>query len=94
MPGISGAIRMPLGTPASFIFRTPSRRARGEGVCGSVSRHARSSSVGTEKKTVTPGPAARSCRMSMSRTASGDLVTSEQGVSKSSSACQISGISL
>ena len=30
----------------------------------------------------------------MSRSASGDFVTSEQGVSVSSSACQMSGISL
>ena len=48
-PGISGAIRIPDGTPASFILRTAARRARGEGVWGSVSRHVRSSSVGTEK---------------------------------------------
>ncbi len=49
IPGINGAIRMPAGTPASFSFRTASSRARGDGVCGSVSRHAPSSIVGTDR---------------------------------------------
>ena len=49
MPGISGAIRTPVGMPARFSSATASRRLRGCGVCGSVARHAFSSSVGTER---------------------------------------------
>ena len=49
MPGISGAISTPVGMPARFSSATASNRARGLGVCGSVARHAFSSSVGTER---------------------------------------------
>ena len=40
MPGISGAISTPAGTPASFSFLTASNRLRGDGVWGSVVRQA------------------------------------------------------
>ncbi len=50
MPGISGAIRTPVGIPARFSSATASRRARGLGVCGSVARHAFSSSVGIDRQ--------------------------------------------
>ena len=49
MPGISGAIRIPVGIPAALSFATASSRARGCGVCGSLARHAFSSSVGTDR---------------------------------------------
>ena len=49
MPGISGAIRTPVSIPASCSSATASSRFRGLGVCGSVARHAFSSSVGTER---------------------------------------------
>jgi len=41
MPGISGAIRMPVGMPTRLSSATASSRARGCGVCGSVERHLR-----------------------------------------------------
>ena len=48
IPGISGAIRIPVRIPARLSSATASSRARGCGVCGSVARHAFSSSVGTD----------------------------------------------
>ena len=53
MPGISGAIRMPVGMPARLSSATASSRARGFGVCGSVARQAFSSSVGTDRHALT-----------------------------------------
>ena len=66
MPGIWQAL-LDFDTPCSLVTKSPlalhdidilQQLAAGPGVCGSVSRQARSSSVGTEKNTVTPGPAA------------------------------------
>ena len=53
MPGISGAIRTPVGIPARLSSATASRRAFGLGVWGSVARHAFSSSVGIERFALT-----------------------------------------
>ena len=48
IPGISGATSTLVGMPARASSATASSRAAGCGVCGSVARHARSSSVGTD----------------------------------------------
>ena len=48
-PGISGATRTPVGMPARLSSATASSRARGFGVCGSLARHAFSSSVGIDR---------------------------------------------
>ena len=92
-PGISGAIRTPVGIPARFSSPAASSRFRGWGVWGSVSRQAFSSRVGTERlaaKSVT----STSCFISsMSRRSSGDLVSTEQGFAKSRIASQIPSIS-
>ena len=53
IPGISGAIRTPVGIPLRLSSATASSRARGCGVCGSVARHAFSSSVGTDRQALT-----------------------------------------
>ena len=49
MPGISGAIRTPVGMPARLSSATASIRLRGCGVCGSLARQAFSSRVGIER---------------------------------------------
>src|SRR4051795_8784049 len=59
MPGMSGAIRIPVGIPARLSSPTASSRARGCGVCGSVARHAFSSSVGTDRFAVIGIPRSR-----------------------------------
>ena len=56
IPGISGAIRIPVGMPIRLSSATASSRARGCGVCGSVARHAFSSSVGTDRHALTRRP--------------------------------------
>jgi len=71
---------------------TASRRAAGLGVCGSVARHASSSRVGTERLTETGSRFAIRAKISTSRITSGDLVSTETGVSASSSAARMSGI--
>ena len=48
-PGISGAIRTPVGIPSRFSSATASIRFRGCGVCGSVALQAFSSRVGIER---------------------------------------------
>ena len=73
MPGISGAIRTPVGIPARLSSATASSRARGCGVCGSVARHAFSSSVGTDRHALTRprarrSPAAGPCRAAAAAT--------------------------
>ena len=83
IPGISGAIRIPESIPRRRSSATASSRALGLGVCGSVSRQAFSSSVGTERFTDTRSPASRKrSKISMSRITSGDLVSTETGVSR------------
>ena len=57
---------------------------------GSVARHAFSSSVGTDRLALMPGTDFMS---SMSRSSSGDLVSTEAGVPESRSASQIPGMS-
>ena len=94
IPGISGATRMPVGMPARLSSATASSRLRGCGVWGSVDRQAFSSSVGTERLAVNPTRSASCCMSGRSRSSSGDLVSTEHGVSASCSASQISGISL
>ena len=80
MPGISGAIRTPVGIPARFSSATASRRARGLGVCGSVARHAFSSSVGIDRQALNCVRCASSRISSISRSNSGDLVSTEHGL--------------
>ena len=93
MPGISGAIRIPESIPRRRSSATASSRAPGLGVCGSVARQARSSSVGTERFTDTFSPRSRiRSKISMSRNTSGDFVSTDTGVSAASSAPRISGI--
>ena len=94
IPGISGAIRMPVGMPAAFSFATASSRALGCGVCGSVARHAFSSSVGTERHALISARSATSSIRSRSRRSSGDLVRIEHGFAASRSAAQIPRMSL
>ena len=93
-PGMSGAISTPTGMPARLSSRTASIRARGLGVCGSVARHAFSSRVGIERFAVKSVTAAISFIRSRSRSSSGDLVSTEQGLAKSRIASQIPCISL
>ena len=94
MPGISGAIRMPVGIPARLSSATASSRARGCGVCGSLARHAFSSSVGTERHALISVRSATSRIRSRSRSSSGDFVRIEHGFAASRSASQIPRISL
>ena len=92
MPGINGAIRMPVGIPARLSSATASRRLRGWGVCGSVSRQAFSSSVGTDRLAANSVTSTSSFISSMSRSSRGDLVSTEQGLAKSRIASQIPSI--
>ena len=62
-------------------------------MCGSVSRQAFSSRVGTEKLTLTSATSASRLKWSRSRSASGDFVSTDAGVSVSRSASSIGGIS-
>ena len=78
-PGISGAIRIPVGMPLRLSSATASSRARGFGVCGSVARQAFSSSVGTDRQALTSVTAAISFSRSRSRSTSGDFVRIEHG---------------
>ena len=94
MPGISGAMRMPVGMPARLSSATASSRARGCGVRGSLARQAFSSSVGTEKQALTSVRAAISRSRSTSRSTSGDLVRIEHGLAASRSASQMPRMSL
>ena len=94
MPGISGATRIPQGMPARFSSPTASSRARGFGVCGSVARHAFSSSVGTDRHALTSVTAAISRSSGRSRSSSGDFVRIEHGLRASRSASQIPCMSL
>ena len=94
MPGISGAIRIPVGIPAALSFATASSRARGCGVCGSLARHAFSSSVGTDRHALISVRSATSSIRSRSRSSSGDFVRIEHGLAASRSASQIPRISL
>ena len=70
---------------------TASIRLRGCGVCGSLARQAFSSSVGIERFAAKLGICLNS---SMSRSSSGDLVSTEHGVRESRIASQMPGISL
>jgi hypothetical protein len=63
-------------------------------VCGSVARHAFSSSVGIDRLAVKSVTAASSRISGRSRSSSGDFVSTEQGLRASRSASQIPGISL
>ena len=94
MPGISGAIRIPVGIPTRLSSATASSRARGCGVCGSVARQAFSSSVGTDRHALTRARSAISSSRSVSRSSSGDFVRIEHGLAKSRIASQIPRISL
>ena len=87
---MSGAIRMPQGMPARLSSATASSRLRGCGVCGSVVRHAFSSRVGTERLAWNSGICFIS---SMSRSSSGDFVSTDAGVPESRSASRMPGIS-
>ena len=80
MPGMSGAIRTPVGMPLRLSSATASSRARGCGVCGSVARQAFSSSVGTDRQALMSVTAAISFIRSRSRSSSGDLVRIEHGL--------------
>ena len=93
MPGISGAISTPVGMPARLSSATASSRARGFGVCGSVSRHAFSSSVGIDRHAVNSVRRAISSISSRSRSKSGDFVSTEHGFAASRSASQMPSIS-
>ncbi len=66
----------------------------GCGVCGSVARHAFSSSVGTERQALSSVRSAISRSRSMSRSSSGDLVRIEHGFAASRSTSQIPRMSL
>ncbi len=94
IPGISGAMRMPVGMPWRLSSATASSRARGFGVCGSVARHAFSSSVGTDRQALTSVTAAISFSRSTSRSTSGDFVRIEHGLAASRSASQMPRMSL
>ena len=89
MPGIRGAISTPVGMPARFSSATASRRARGFGVWGSVSRQAFSSSVGIDRQAVKLVRRAISRIRRMSRSRSGDFVSTEHGFAASRSASQM-----
>ena len=90
MPGISGAIRTPVGMPARLSSATASIRLRGCGVCGSLARQAFSSRVGIERFAAKLGICLNS---SMSRSSSGDFVSTELGVRESRMASQTPGSS-
>ena len=94
MPGMSGAISTPVGMPARFSSATASIRLRGCGVCGSLARHAFSSSVGMERFAANPAAAWTSFISSMSRSSSGDFVSTDDGVPESRMASQMPGMSL
>ena len=79
-PGISGAISTPVLIPARFSSATASIRFRGWGVCGSVSRHAFSSSVGIERLAENSVRSEISFISFRSRTSSGDFVSTEHGL--------------
>ena len=80
--------------PWRLSSATASSRARGCGVCGSVARHAFSSSVGTDRHALTSVPSAISCSRSRSRSSSGDFVRIEHGFAASRIASQIPRMSL
>jgi len=80
--------------PARVSAATASSLARGLGVCGSVARHAFSSSVGTESAALNSVRSAICCISSRSRSSSGDFVRIEHGFAASRIAAQISRISL
>ena len=80
--------------PARFSSATASIRLRGCGVCGSVSRHAFSSSVGIDRFAVKSVRSEISFIRSRSRRSSGDLVSTEHGFAKSRIASQIPRMSL
>ena len=92
-PGISGAIRTPVGIPARASSATASIRLRGCGVCGSVRRHAFSSRVGIERLATNSVRSQISLISPMSRSSSGDLVSTEHGLAKSRIASQMPCIS-
>ena len=85
---------MPVGIPRRLSSATASSRARGFGVCGSVARHAFSSSVGTDRHALTCVRSATWHSRSASRSTSGDFVRIEHGFAKSRIASQIPRISL
>ena len=93
MPGISGAIRTPVGIPARLSSATASIRLRGCGVCGSLARHAFSSRVGMERFAANPATSWISLNSSMSRSSSGDFVSTDDGVRESRMASQMPGMS-
>ena len=80
MPGMSGAIRIPVGMPARLSSPTAARRVFGWGVCGSLARHAFSSRVGTERFATNSVRAEICLKSSMSRRSSGDFVRTEHGI--------------
>ena len=94
IPGISGATSTPVGIPARFSSPTAASRVFGCGVCGSLARHAFSSSVGTERFATNSVRAAICLKSGRSRSNSGDLLRTEHGFEKSRIASQIPGISL
>ena len=94
MPGMSGAISTPVGMPARLSSATASIRLRGCGVCGSLARHAFSSSVGIERFAANPATSWICLNSSMSRSSSGDFVSTDDGVPESRIASQIPGMSL
>ena len=93
MPGISGAISTPVSIPARVSSPTASSRARGFGVCGSVARHARSSSVGTDTAALKASARGDLAHQLESRSSSGDFVSTEHGLAASRRASQMPGIS-
>ena len=93
MPGISGAISTPVGIPARLSSATASIRLRGCGVCGSLARHAFSSSVGIDRLAANPATSWICLISSMSRSSSGDFVSTDDGVPESRMASQIPGMS-
>ena len=77
------------GCPARLSSATASIRSRGCGVCGSVARHAFSSIVGIDRFALNPRRSAISLNSSMSRSSSGDFVSTEHGFRESRIASQI-----
>ena len=63
-------------------------------MCGSVARHAFSSSVGTDSAALNSVRSLICCISSRSRSSSGDFVSTEHGLAASRIASQIPGISL
>ena len=63
-------------------------------MCGSLARQARSSSVGIERFAAKPATSWICFISSMSRSNSGDFVSTDDGVRESRIASQIPGISL